>query len=491
MPTDAAPEILPRLTLRVGDVLSRLREIPSGSVQCVITSPPYWGLRDYGIAPVVWAPVRYAPLPGLPEFSVPDRPVSRDFLSCTHHWEMWTESHDVRETPICGKTRTTERCYGGAASRKFDGNHQKHRHGQFCVQCGAWRGCLGHEPSPDLYIGHLVQVFREIRRVLRPDGTLWLNLGDSYSGSGKGMNPSDSPHQKQARNRGSVRNTGKVDAGTGMKQMLGIPWRAALALQADGWTLRSDIVWAKGASFARTWHGNPMPESVRDRPSRAHETIFLLSPSPRYFYDHVAVQEPAAQPHSRAPRQGDDRRPILRNLRDVWAITTKPFKGAHFATFPPDLVEPMIRAGTPQAGRCPRCGAPWRRETRRGSPVYTGGASRAVTQAREHASLSRQGVNGALSTGVHYLRETLGWRPGCACPEHDPVPADVLDPFFGAGTTGLVALALGRSALGIEANPEYAALALARIGAAVPGGRKTRVAPGPSAQERATGEAGA
>lgn len=414
-------EDLQHLTLRVGDAISCLREMPAQSVQCTITSPPYWGLRDYGNEPSVWAPVRYAPIPGVEPISVPGQSDLQAFPSCAHEWAAWTESHDVRETHIHGKTRTTDRCYG-SASRRFDGNHQKHTQGQFCVRCGAWRGCLGLEPSVDLYIGHLVQVFREVRRVMRADGTLWLNLGDSYTGSGKGGNPPDSIHQKQARNRGTRRHAVALDAGVGPKQLLLIPARAALALQADGWTLRQDIVWAKGASYARTWHGNPMPESVRDRPSRAHEMIFLLSPSPRYFYDSVAVKDLSAASVRDSTRKSPNDRPVLRNLRDVWAITTKPYPGAHFATFPPDLVGPMIAAGTPQAGCCPQCGAPWQR-----------------------------------------VRASREWRPGCACPERPPVPSVVLDPFSGAGTTGLVALANGRSAIGIEANAEYVALSRERI----------------------------
>ena len=225
--------------IRLGHVIDRLREMPDGSVQCVVTSPPYFGLRDYGLEPVIWEPVQYSPMPGMPVMAVPGHANPQAYATCEHDWGEWSESHDVREKPISGKTRTTDRSYGDA-SRRFDGNHQKHSHGRFCRICGAWRGCLGLEPSPELYIGHLVQVFRELRRVLREDGTLWLNLGDSYasgnmatrdtdkklSARGMDLRPSDPPGIKP-------------------KDLMGIPWRAAFALQADGWFLRSDVVWHK------------------------------------------------------------------------------------------------------------------------------------------------------------------------------------------------------------------------------------------------------
>ncbi|MBU2836968.1 site-specific DNA-methyltransferase [Acidithiobacillus thiooxidans] len=160
-------------------VLDRLRDLPDESVHCIITSPPYYGLRDYGLEPVIWAPVRYAPMAGLPSMSVPAHANHETFTDCDHDWGEWTEAHDIRQETVHGKTRTTDRSYA-EASRTSNGNHKKHAHGQFCRKCGAWRGCLGLEPDPALYIGHLVQVFREAHRVLRYDGTLWLNLGDSY-----------------------------------------------------------------------------------------------------------------------------------------------------------------------------------------------------------------------------------------------------------------------------------------------------------------------
>jgi DNA modification methylase len=231
-------------------------------------------------------------------------------------------------------------------------------------------GQIGLEQTPDAYVADLVAVFREVKRVLRDDGTLWLNLGDSYTANGASSN-----NLKQ-------------------KDLIGIPWRVAFALQADGWYLRQDIIWHKP---------NPMPESVRDRCTKAHEYIFLLSKSARYYYHANAIAEKAIAPgvrcatpyttnavgsQSTTPYNGNAK--DTRNKRSVWTVTQKPFKGAHFATFPPGLVEPCIKAGCPEGG-------------------------------------------------------------------------NVLDPFGGAGTTGLVANRLGRNATLIELNPTYAVMAQARI----------------------------
>ncbi|MHB1702518.1 MAG: DNA methyltransferase, partial [Acidobacteriaceae bacterium] len=370
-----------------GHVIGVLRDMATASVQMIATSPPYFGLRDYGLEPVVWEPVVYEPMPGLPVMPFPAHAKPDAFAACEHDWGAWSEHKDIREETRHGKTRTTDRFYGDA-SRRFDGNHQKHAHGQFCLKCGAWRGCLGLEPDPNLYVGHLVQVFREARRVLADDGVLWLNLGDSYARSG-GTDVNAPSTALVANTRDTLEQIGsrkqRPPSGLKAKDLIGIPWRAALALQADGWFLRSDVVWAKGASFARDWHGNPMPESVTDRPTRAHETVFLLSKSARYFYDHHAVKEPAVQSanvrSSSFKRSNDGKRAqgipgqmigthrenrpdvaynqASRNIRDVWAVNTKPYKGAHFAVWPEDLVRPMILAGTSARGHCPECAARW------------------------------------------------------------------------------------------------------------------------------------
>jgi DNA modification methylase len=299
------------ITILQGDCREVLKTLPDCSVHCCVTSPPYFGLRDYGCA-----------------------------------------------------------------------------------------GQIGLESTPDAYVTELVAVFREVKRVLRDDGTLWLNLGDSYSGSGKGP----AGNLGKTHNEREIKQTsGIVPDGLKPKDLIGIPWRVAFALQADGWYLRQDIIWHKP---------NPMPESVKDRCTKAHEYIFLLAKSPRYYYDAEAVKEPNSE-NSRmggvyqedgktrrmrggAGNDGIHKAGVVnswsgRNRRSVWTVTTKPYREAHFATFPPALIQPCIRAGCPAGGT-------------------------------------------------------------------------VLDPFGGSGTTGEVAASEGRKAILIELNPEYVTLANKRGG---------------------------
>ena len=305
-----------RHTLHLGDCREILQTLPEQSVHCCVTSPPYFGLRDYGM---------------------------------------------------------TEQ--------------------------------IGLEPTPEQFVAELVAVFREVRRVLRDDGTLWLNLGDSYASSSTGSLGSKIALGGGKDNQASaLYRPDKTGFGLEPKQLIGIPWRVAFALQADGWYLRQDIIWHKP---------NPMPESVTDRCTKAHEYVFLLSKSARYFYDSDAVKLPSVSTHPRggvnafrgqghfresaggpANRNGRDLKQVGRdelcNRRSVWTVATKPYKGAHFATFPPALVEPCILAGCPVGGT-------------------------------------------------------------------------VLDPFSGSATTGQVALANARSYVGCELNPDYHELAQQRL----------------------------
>ena len=339
-------------------------------------------------------------------------------------------------------------------------------------------GQLGLEPTPDAYVANMVAVFREVWRVLRPDGTVWLNLGDSFAGGNiGGFRPGSGRADGVVDERGQRnRNGNGCPPGLKPKDLVGIPWRVALALQADGWWLRSDIVWAKG---------NPMPESVTDRPTKAHEYLFLLAKSARYFYDNEAIKEPCGPFHPCGPgsRADNDRDPAHgtrkqdaigkqtyvgfndrwrenptsgRNKRSVWEIPTSPFPEAHFATFPPALVEPCIKAGTSERGCCPTCGAPWQRVVEKERKPRGDAFGRKAVGGYDHGQAGSPYMQTVAST-------TLGWQPTCGCPaEGEPQPCVVLDPFGGAGTTMLVADRLGRHGVGVELSGEYTRMARRR-----------------------------
>jgi len=359
--------------LHIGDCRAVLATLPAASVHCVVTSPPYWGLRDYGTA--TW---------------------EGGDAECDH-----------------GAERVARRNAGAQSGVAQEGSLRDKPRSE--CKCGAIRidAQLGLEPDFNAYVAAMVGVFREVRRVLRDDGTLWLNLGDSYSSGGRASFGTWAPDSKQATHT-AIKSATRAPEQNGIKpkDLIGIPWRVAFALQADGWYLRQDIIWSKP---------NPMPESVTDRCTKAHEYLFLLSKRERYYYDAEAIKEDNAEPRGgggwqNAIREGnpekyqgrygykklaDSRdgyamqngeRSITngRNKRSVWEVTTQPFAEAHFATFPPALIEPCIKAGCPVGGT-------------------------------------------------------------------------VLDPFGGAGTTGLVADRLQRNAVLIELNPAYAAMSSNRI----------------------------
>ena len=232
-----------------------------------------------------------------------------------------------------------------------------------------------------------------------------------------------------------------------------MPWAAAVALRADGWWLRSDVIWAKP---------NPMPESVTDRPAKSHEHLFLLTKSDKYFFDMDAVREPfqgTYRPH-----------PGGRSLRTVWTIPTQSFPGSHFATFPEKLVEPCLKAGTSEKGCCPECGTPWKRLTRVGYRKHrpsAGNDPRSRNADRLAESRRMFGSQGWRGNNLLRQARTVGWRRGCAHPA-DPVPCVVLDPFCGSGTAGVAALRLGRRFIGIDLKAEYVAMAERRIAASAP-----------------------
>lgn len=402
----------------VGDARERLQDLDSASVQTVVTSPPYFGLRDYGVA-----------------------------------------------------------------------------------------GQIGLEDSPTEYVAELVALFREVRRVLRDDGTVWLNLGDSYATSPQGSNGATSGlsnPDRQARTAAAAaahrpNRRPRSWEGVKPKDLLLIPATVALALRADGWYVRQEVVWAKTA---------PMPESVRDRCTRSHETVFMLSKRPRYFYDAEAIAEPSVAERGSGngfarparvgrretttsagwTRHGEgsmrnardvwtldaDERAELEQLRawraevlagsraDVWTLGPEPSDVEHFAVMPTELARRCILAGSsPQA--CGECGAPWTRIVERVREGDHEAASRPkhLQSAKSTLSLSGNGSREWAARGG--LRRSLGWEPTC---EHEAEATScvVLDPFAGAGTTGVVAVRLGRSFVGVELSAKYAAIAEHRIG---------------------------
>jgi len=489
----------------VGDVRERLAELPAGSVACCVTSPPYLGLRDYGIPPSVWG----------------------GDGSCGDDEHDWTENNGVR------KLSPQRDNSGGLVNNRIESRGEQSwtsgasgqaSAGATCRRCGAWRGCLGSEPTVDLFVAHLVEVMRGVRRVLRDDGCLWLNLGDSYSGGTQGR--ADEGEADILR-RASVYGTGKAKAlakgadgvarkpqpGIPAKNLLGVPWTVALALRADGWWLRSALPWVKRSA---------MPQSVQDRPTTATETVFLLSKQKSYYWDATAVRGVGVEHHGlagtfarqngkntelyvpgqRAPSHRPDRDGRVapgRSMRDsdFWfdsldlliaqerayladliamrerggllcdedglplALDVNPeaFPGSHFATFPKRLVDPLIRASTSEGGCCPACGAGWRRVMER---HRNGRDWNRNNRAGGDRLVIGQSASDSMPTDYR-APTTTGWQPGCSCDAGEPVPATVLDPFSGSGTTGVVASRLGRDYIGIEISETYAAMSLERI----------------------------
>jgi len=322
----------------------------------------------------------------------------------------------------------------------------------------------------ECYICKMVAVFREVRRILRKDGTCWLNMGDSYFSDTKGSGgPCVLKGAGKAMTEARYQEVRKYERnGLKPKDLMGVPWRLAFALQADGWWLRSDIIWHKP---------NPMPESVTDRPTKSHEYLFLLTKSQKYYYDQEAVREPH-KPESleryKTPLKiygnkdgGKDRNDFGRdakddinhngrNLRTVWTIATEPFPGSHFAVFPRKLVEPCILAGTSEKGCCPKCGGPWVRVVEKESIDTGRGRGKEPSQCRAN-------LDGPQQAGVYCSTSTTGWSPSCTCEDNEPVPCTVLDPFAGSGTVGLVAYEHGREFIGIELSPEYVKMAEKRL----------------------------
>lgn len=331
---------------------------------------------------------------------------------------------------------------------------------------------IGLESSPQEYVEKLVIVFREVWRVLRDDGVVWLNLGDSYCGSGKGQTADGEDDPKKNKTRGMRLHTGEIPTGFKSKDLFGIPWRVAFALQADGWYLRQDIIWSKK---------NCIPESVTDRCTKSHEYLFLLTKNPQYFFDHHAIKEPAAydgrkdEMHKGSIKYGnegimpegnpqsfyesgmlrwqkDENGTRVRNKRSVWHIASQPSSESHFAMFPDDLIIPCIKAGTSEYGCCNVCGAPYVREM---EEYHMGDGN--PNPYEERKVKGNQLCNDRKGKKYYenaFYPKTLSWKPSCEC-KGNVIPCTVLDIFGGSGTTTVVSRALNRSSIIIELNPAY------------------------------------
>ena len=319
-------------------------------------------------------------------------------------------------------------------------------------------GQIGLEVTPDEYIANLVAVFRECKRILRDDGTLWVNIGDSYARDPAKVGNGHPSTGKQATNKGSLYDyQSPIPSGLKPKDLIGIPWMLAFALRADGWYLRQDIIWAKP---------NPMPESVKDRCTKSHEYIFLLSKSARYYYDNEAVKEESIEPiRAREKNNGESAVDTkmrgydgncgntgTRNKRDVWTVTTKPYKGAHYATFNPELIKPCILAGAPETC-CAKCGAPYERVVERDRKARNELAKDDPRYRPNTYHGSYENINGKGDAGYTFT-QTLGFEPTCDC-NAGTSSGIVFDPFVGSGTTVATAIQLGRKGIGIDLSFKY------------------------------------
>lgn len=493
--------------LYLGDVIGQLRQLASESVQMVITSPPYWGLRDYGTGEWVGG-----------------------LKNCDH----------INPIKPSSTYKTRDDLRDEFAANQFGVQYKL-----ICGKCGAKRldDQIGRERTPQEFVRKMVEVFREVRRVLRDDGIVWLNLGDSYGGSG----PMAGNKGGSNRPNGVVDNhrVFQRDSDSNLKSgnLVGIPWRVALALQEDGWILRSDIPWVKRS---------PMPESVKNRPAKSLEYVFMLVKKMGYFYDEIAVRKEATptetivrgktgsagqaagkgiKPTGNGKPGSDNRTGETRNFwqADLWFesvdtphgltrlegeivgidATSQGYPGAHFATYPVGLVEPCIRAGTSAYGACADCGAPYKRVTEREQ----------LKRERPNEYVKRTGEEGTGNSCANTVAgvnvKTVGWEPTCEChgkfvtrkgavlgygsyhaheqdgvayglrqdgngpasnpgmptkefertireyvseiplDEHPVSPCVVLDPFIGAGTTCVVAIDLGRDSIGIDLSKKY------------------------------------
>ena len=289
-----------------GNALDVLKDFENDSIDCCVTSPPYWGLRDYGLPGSLWG----------------GNPI------CRHIWKSILLKQGSGGNDSSGSTW----------HRPSRDANPKDIRSAICKVCKGWFGCLGLEPNHKMFVENLTEIFEEVRRVLKPEGTCWMNLGDTYIGGGRGSGGGSLDTDRF--DKGTVWGPNNISSvGLKPKDLVGIPWRCALSMQDAGWYLRSDIIWYKH---------NPMPESVTDRPTKSHEYVFLLTKSKKYHYNAKAIAEPLKEvPLRENMLNGED---MLRNKRSVWEINTASVKEAHFATYPEELPALCIKAGCPENG---------------------------------------------------------------------------------------------------------------------------------------------
>ena len=438
-------------------------DLPDESVQMVVTSPPYWGLRKYaGEQDLIWDGDK----------------------DCRHEWitertaRPNSSGGKPSETNPYAKKRST---HGVDNYSEFAEYTDRATYTNTCSLCGAWKGAYGLEPTPEMYVQHTVEILRELRRVLRKDGCVFWNIGDTYWG-GKGSSARHDHNLEQRKAEGrtfqkweytydqEVPQDGKHNI-LKPKDLCLIPFRVAIAAQEDGWWVRSIIIWNKP---------NPMPESVTDRPTESHEYILMLTKSARYYWDQDAVRATSIDPESYTGRRKryagtmsnyDNKNYAFagsvqddgslksgqtypnRNIRSVWSFPTQPYPEAHFAVFPEKLPELCIKAATPEVGCCSKCGSPWERITEHQNMVID------KTVGYAESSGNRTATAGSMVSPA--ITKTIGWQPTCGC-NADKAPSAVLDPFQGAGTTLWVAKKLNRKAIGFDISGEYCELAVER-----------------------------
>jgi len=430
------------LTLIHGDCLSVLKMMPSEFVDCIITSPPYWGLRDYGgEACKIWDGDPY----------------------CEHEWEVCIARHDnLRPSKVSEKT-----IVGSNKELRFRTGEKVEE--AICKKCGAWYGQLGLEPTLDLYLKHILQITAELKRVLKKTGVMFWVHGDSYSAKSthsnkKGITNYDNLSSDYGKRSGrTVRHEGRFHDNMPEKCLLLQNYRLAIRMiEEQGWILRNVLIWYKP---------NHMPSSVRDRLTNTYEPVFMFVKSRKYWFDLDAIRIPHKYPSAKSKNATNKHRgygnpvysgfewdaskhPLGKNPGDMWVLPTEPFPDAHFAVFPTKLAELLVRASCPPE-ICRYCGFIRERIVVQGEFIKTGGKRKKDTPSVSERE-KREGTG-------YYYKEAVGWT-SCGCKGDDKWRSGiVLDPFLGSGTTMVAARNLGRNCIGIEINSEYIKIAKRRL----------------------------